>query len=479
MNKKYFAIIAVLLITLSLMSCSKEALSVMKINTGSEFCDITKYTESYEDYDNSVIKFDFGDANLFFNKLNYNGDFTNEFYTHTIILKGRQIEISYVDDSGEESSMKTVSSYNDLPKKTLYIGTDMEYAMFSVPTVYDTERVFDSIQTIESLEKSITITHDEDTYYITYAFPKKQDVTAEFFYMTSGVPLVTIDSKTSDLLIRNELSSRFRFLEDGYYQVSYENYYPTGNGNYFRNCANYIGTHFIEYNNKLKESERVKLFDYFAYASTYIVDTQINENGYFETKSRSEWLYRDFLINNDFYDTRFNADNAELNILLFNRFSDKFFHDTLIKYGDFFVDYAKEHSYKTERGILVEDYYNPSGGLRTHVSLNHQLANLNVLLSLYSLTNDEKYFDTAKLMLYGIEDTEQEWILENSDLNYALHYYGTNNIMKDYPYLTYNDLYITKKRLEEVGMTSKTIDNLMKSKMTYMTSQGITGYIED
>ncbi len=478
MNKKYFVLVLILLITLSLISCSKKTVSVMKINTGSDFCDIKKYTEIYEFYENEVVKFDFNDAELFFNKLNYTGESTNDFYTYTVELKGNQIDISYVDDTLEEAEVKTVSSYEDLPKKTLYIGTDLEYAIFSVPTVYDNERILDSIQTIEEFEKNIQITHSDDTYYVSYTFPANQDVTSEFFFMKSEVPLVVVDSKTEPLLIQNELSGRFRFLEDGFYQTSYETYFPTGEGNYFRNCANYVGTHFINYNNALEESERVKFFDYFAYASTYIVDAQMSENGYFETKSRSEWLYRDFLINNNFYDTRFNADNAELNILLFERFSDKFFYDTLVKYGDFFVDYANEHSYKTERGILVEDYYNPSGGLRTHVSLNHQLANLNVLLSIYQITGDQKYLDTATLMLYGIEDTEEQWILDNDDLNYALYYNGTNNTMKDYPYLTYNDLFITKQRLAEVGMASETIDHLMESKMAYMTSQGITGYME-
>ncbi len=133
---------------------------------------------------------------------------------------------------------------------------------------------------------------------------------------------------------------------------------------------------------------------------------------------------------------------------------------------------------KKKRGILVEDYYNPSGGLRTHVSLNHQLANLNFLLSLYEVTDNESYLNTALLMLYGIEDTKDQWILENNDLSYALYYNGENNIMIDYPYLTYNDLFITKQRLEELNIYSNAIDELMSSKMIYMLDNNITGYLQ-
>ncbi len=476
MNIKHFAIVFSLLCTFSLTSCNKTV-EVIKISDNSDFCKILKYNEENENYQNNIIEFEYVDANAYFNKISFVGQSSNDYLAYTIELKGNQLEVSYVDDSEEKSIIKTVEDYSKLPSKTLYLSTDMENMIVSVPSVYDNIRVMDSIQTRKEFEKPVTITKGDETFYITYAFPKDLSVISEFYYIKSKIPIITINSKTTDLLIRTELSGRFRFLQDGFYQTSYETYYPTGEGNYFRNCANYVAMHFITHNRELEDTKRIKYFDYFAYASTYLVNLQISEYGFFETKSRSEWLFRDFLINNDFYDTRFNADNAELNILLYEQFGDVFFLDTLNTYGQFFIKYADEYSYKTERGILVEDYYNPKGGLPTHSSLNHQLANLNVLLSLYNITNNEEYLNTAMLMLYGIEDTKKEWILENSDLNYALYYNGNNNIMKDYPYLTYNDLFVTKERLNELGIKSSAIDELMDAKMVYMTNNNITGYM--
>ncbi len=481
LSQSIHSIIIVFLLCTLLTSCNNKTVQVMKVNDGTnEYCKIYTLEENQEEYSNTGMKFEFDNGDFYYNKLDYIGESSNGFYTYTLELPGNQIEVSYVDTDTESKTdyFKSTDDIINIPTKTLYLSTDLANLIVSIPTVYEKERIYDSIQTVGYLEKPIQISHTDEKYFITYTFPKNNNYISEFFYLKSDIPLIKINSDTKNLLVKNELSGRFRLLLDGFYQTSYETYFPNGDGNYFRNCANYIATHYINYNRLAYDYDIVDFFDYISYSSTYIVNAQINESGFFETKSRSDWLYRDFLIDKNFYDTRFNADNAELNILLFGRFSDKFFEDTLIKYGDFFVQYANEHSYKTENGILVEDYYNPNGGLKTHVSLNHHLANLNVMLSLYNLTADEKYLDCAVLMLKGIEDTEQEWMLENHDLKYALYYTGTNNIMKDYPYLTYNDLYVTKKNLNVLGLESKTIDDLMASKMIYMINNNITGYFE-
>lgn len=482
MKKKYGLILFILCFCSFLTACRiNETVQVMQINDSDyEYCKVLSFTQQNEEkfYNNDVLEFNFEYGDFYFNKLLYAGENSDEFYTYTIELLGNQIEISYVDtDEQGQEYLKTTNDYNNLPNKTLYISTDLENIILSVPTVYNNMRIYDSIQTESVYEQPVSITSGDGVYYLTYAFPKNSEYTSEFFYLQSGIPLVVFNDDIEKLIIQNELSGRFRLLEDGFYQISYDTYYPTGKGNYFRNCANYIATHYVDYNNSVSMEDCMLFFDYISYASTYIVDMQISEYGFFETKSRSDWLFKDFLINKDFYDTRFNADNAELNIKMYKRFNDEFFLDTLNTYATFFVNYANEHSYKTDRGILVEDYYNPEGGLRTHVSLNHQLANLNVLLALYEIEPRQEYFDTAMLMLYGIEDTKDEWILEDNNLAYALYYSGTNNVMKDYPYLTYNDLYITRERLNEIGVQSDAIEDLMDSKMIYMNNNGITGYL--
>lgn len=478
MQKRYFwVLITVFVIVLS--SCGSKATTEVA-NIGNEeysYGDILSYTEDEKDYKNEILEFDFSDANFYFNKLNYIKEKEDSFYTYTIEVSGNQMDLSYIDDLDSDNVyVKTTNDYKNIPNKTLYISTDLEYAIVSVPSVYNKTRIYDSISTDKKYELSVNITHDNGVYFITYAFPKNSDFISEFFYIKSQIPLINLNKDNKELITRNELSGRFRLISDGFYQASYDTYYPNGEGNYFRNCANYPAYNYIKYNNSLNQDDEVLFFNILSYCSTYVVNKNISDYGFFETKSRSEWLYNDFNIDKDFYDTRFNADNAELNLLLYNKFHDDIFIDTLNIYGQFFNEYSKNHSYKTQNGILVEDYYNPSGGDRTHVSLNHHLASLNVLLSLYMVTEDESYLDTALSMLKGVEDTCSDWILDDGNLEYALFYNGTYNTMKDYPYLTYNDLFDTRELLNKLNIDDKYIQILMDSKESYMIKNNIVGY---
>ena len=48
----------------------------------------------------------------------------------------------------------------------------------------------------------------------------------------------------------------------------------------------------------------------------------------------------------------------------------------------------------------------------------------------------------------------------------------------DYPYLTYNDLLLLRKYYEATGRQyPKALQTLMDSKLQYMLSQNITGYL--
>lgn len=466
---RIYRIILFLSCFIVLTGCQKEKVSV----DGSEY-DIFRYTQKEDSYQDNALEFDFSDAIFQFHQLNAMEDSSEKFYQYIIDIPGNEIEISYVEDT----NVTTVTTFDELPLSTLYIATDEGYTVASVPTVYEKERVHDSIQTNASYEQPVQIMKDKVGYHLVYSFPKDEEYVSEFFYVQSNNQLFQPNDEIVDILARTELSGKFRLLSDGFYQISYDTYTPSGEGNYFRNPANYIAFHFLTYNEQVGLENEIDYFNDMAYASSYVVDLQMSEEGYFKTESKSKWLSEDFGIDYGYYDTRFNADNAEVNLLLAKRFNDPFFVEVLNRYGDFLVEYTENHSYKTDRGMLVEDYYHPDETTPTHVSLNHQLANMNVLLSLYELTNEEQYLDTALLMLYGIEDTEVDWIMENHNLEYALHYDGTYMILEDYPYLTYNDLFTTKERLASVGIESESIEELMTSKKMYMDEQGITGYFE-
>lgn len=439
------------------------------------FSTISNISEKSTFYTNEIIEFDYKNAKMYFNKLDYKGDNSDEFYNYTIPIDGNNISVSYVKDS-RNLYYKTTKDYTNLPKSTIYIKTDIENLVVSIPTVYEKNRKLDTIQTQKDYEIPITITKNDDKFYINYSFPKNDEYLSEFYYLKSNEPLFDFDRRYATFFVSNEIANRFRVLEDGFYQKSHADYYPTGEGNYFRTSANYVAKSYITNNNILED--KIELLDYLGYAFAYVTNKQINENGYFTTNSISQWLYFDFQIENGFFDTRFNADNAEMNLALLKRYPEDFVEDTLYEYSDFLLEYIQNHSYKTANGVLVEDYYNPKGGLKTHSSLNHILANLNVLLSLYDIDKDEKYLNSAMLMLRGIEDTKDEWILDDGNLLYALEYNGIHNNIVDYPYLTYNDLFICKKRLEKLGIKSQAIDELMASKLSYMKNNNISGYYE-
>ena len=95
---------------------------------------------------------------------------------------------------------------------------------------------------------------------------------------------------------------------------------------------------------------------------------------------------------------------------------------------------------------------------------------------LYDETNDYRFSQLADKMLKGIENTKTNWVREDGNLNYALMYNGTNNVMVDYPYLTYNDLFELRNILSGYGMQNVAVNYLMECKKNYMDKNGITEY---
>ena len=80
-------------------------------------------------------------------------------------------------------------------------------------------------------------------------------------------------------------------------------------------------------------------------------------------------------------------------------------------------------------------------------------------------------------MLRAIEDTKDEWIMQDNNLRYAMYYYANTNIMEDYPYLTYNDLKHLKEKYYEVYRKDLNVaQELMEHKLKWMKANGVTGY---
>ncbi len=398
---------------------------------------------------------------------------TDGFYTSAVALPGNTLEIRYVDP--ETKQWVFTSKPEDIKDKktTLYINTDSHSAIIGVPGVYKNIFAANTLEVIKEKESSVSITKEDGSYGISFKFPQDSSLIGEIWCIQSPNQLIdwTNPSDFENLKV-HDLALERRWSWDGYYFKTPSNYTPSGENVLYRHPANYTGAAFVKNETSLAAKD-------LGYVMTKTCLKNQNQEGYWETGPESAWLKADFDIGGNFYDTRFSTDFALSLIYAYRKYNDKAFLEGAVKYAEYFMEHASKNYYDTGGGRLVEDYAPPmsqEAHKRTHSSLNHQLNEMNFLYELYNTTKEQKYYDFADLLLLGIEQTESRWVLSDNNLNYALMYNGTNNVMTDYPYLTYNDLYATKFLLAQYGRESQTINYLMACKKTWMDSNGITEY---
>ncbi len=409
-----------------------------------------------------------------------NGDFYNimryEFkdgyttpLTKSLGIPGSTIEIRYLNDDGTwYMSTNPVNT----GKKTMFIDTDKCSIIISVPAVYRDSYVNNTLEVMKDLESPVTITKTDTGYNLSFTFPAAEDTIGEIWYLYSSGKLADWNNINHFNVLAQDLCDSHRISFDGYYYPVPYNYKPYSDTMLYRQPSDYVGALFVRYGDFPAANE-------LGYVLTYTCMLNQNIKGFWATGPESEWLVTDFNIGAGFYDTRFNTDFACNLLDAYKRYGNTDFLSATVKYAEYFKTHARDHSYSTSGGgILVEDYGSYSGNHnRTHVSLNHQLAEMNFLYQLYDITREQSYLDLADKMLKGIEDTQNQWVLADNNLNYALYYTGTYNTMKDYPYLTYNDLYTTKKLLSTYfNKTNAAIDYLMACKLEWMEANNVTGY---
>ncbi len=403
----------------------------------------------------------------------YNFNTTKEErYSETLTIPGSTFEMRYISPETNDWYM----SQNPLntEKQTLFIDTDKSALIISIPSVYTNNKFENNTQEYNpDLEEPVSITiNEDDTVSVTYTFPFDTDYVGEIWY------LLSTDNKLADWnninhfnVLKQELADGRRFSWDGYYfQIPY-NYIPYSETMLYRQPSNYAGASMTKYGDFLAAYD-------LGYVFTYTCMENQNDLGYWATGPKSGWLSEDFNIGANFYDTRFNTDFAVNLINAYKRYNNDDFLMAVCKYAEYFIDHATDNHYETKNGgWLVEDYGYDYEHNRTHVSLNHQLAELNVLYTLYQTTREEKYKELADKMLLAVEDSRDQWVLANNNLNYALYYMAGTNTMVDYPYLTYNDLFETQSLYKSIyGKENDVIKYLMDCKMEWMLANEVTGY---
>ncbi|GEM_PF-334726 len=414
------------------------------------------------------VKFENGDI-FYMHRYNFKKNAETPLVTG-LSIPGSKIEIRYLDAN---NNWYMSSNIENTAYETMFIDTDKASLIIGVPAVYMNDTTATTLVRVPEQEKKIVITKEDGGYRLTYEFPRNMQVMGEIWVLRSNYKLADWTNAKHFEALKQDLSKQRRFCWDGYYFPIPTNYKPFAENMLYRHPSNYVGASFVKNANFLAAKE-------LGYVMTKICMKNQNAQGYWQTGPQSEWLMSDFNIDAGFYDTRFNTDFAENLLNAYKTYNDDEFLDALIRYGEFFKSHAAEHSYITQNGgVLVEDYGHTKTHTKTHVSLNHQLAELNLLYKMYDVTKHQPYLELADKMLLAIEDTKDQWVLPSNNLNYALHYTGTYNTMVDYPYLTYNDLYTTRHLLRiYFNRNSDTIQYLMDCKLDWMKKNNVTGYYE-
>lgn len=208
----------------------------------------------------------------------------------------------------------------------------------------------------------------------------------------------------------------------------------------------------------------------------YFENHEKNEDNLFETHYTSTWLKKDYGTTAPYIDSRHN----ELGAIYINAITDEldlpYNDDPRITYANFMLEQEEINNIirVSDDAYLIADYYDPSEEAKlTHVSLNHVLGIMNLLLQVYLKTDDEPYLDVATKIHNALMETVDLWIREDHDLWYQVN----ENFEfdgRDYPILTLWDLIDAEILWQEVRSDNKHLYNkFIESKIKYLLRENV------
>lgn len=421
-----------------------------------------------ENFSFSQREFRLEDKGWFFiRKISSSAD---EIYMTSFEIPGNEGFIRYFDSNGSLIQKELISGV--MPSSGLvFISTERYNYLLGQPYSYK-DLSAGTVQSISS--HSISISKGIDKWVVTYRFKLQAGSFGMMWGVGSSYPLVDLSNRYQQVIWGNyDLDKNARLLYDGYHYMSPSTYKPYMPGAYWRIPSDYL-------TNSLIKTGGSTAADILGNALLKVAHGNINAEGYLPSLPRSLWLYDDYGIDGGFFDTRFNADTLETNIVAYRKFGDPSFRDASIKLAEYYLMHGStrnlvNYDYFGDEGWLVEDYY-AQGGNPTHISLNHQLQAIHAFYLLYEDEKDERFLEFADKMLQGIKNTTHRWIMQDGNLEYAILQNGQMGF-KDYDYLTYNDLLKVQDDLVRLkGQRDPDLDALIQSKKLWMDSNGITGY---
>jgi len=353
---------------------------------------------------------------------------------------------------------------SNLEPGSVYIDSDSLNGFFSYSSIYETgtnkirKELYDKANNIQITGDGIKVT-----------LPAAENAFSEQWGIISKKKLVDWDDETQiDAVKVGDLSRVRKWGGDGQYYFLPKGYAPYSANGFYRNSANHIGNKYLGIEGRF--------FEDYAYITIDTLTKTQNSDGYWGTDPMAAGLYDDYKVGAGFFDTRWDTEAALSLLRGHRRFNEPMFLKAANKYAEFYCDFAVSNAYLTKnQGLLVYDYgFNATPGIKTHVSLNHLVNEMNFLLEMYSSTAKTKYLQVAKRILTGISDTAEEWInQETGDLYYG--YYGDGKYdVEDYPTLTLDDLRYAQVLLTTLYYNEDpSINMLIKIKEEYLARIGI------
>ncbi|MEJ8543859.1 hypothetical protein [Brevibacillus borstelensis] len=377
-----------------------------------------------------------------------------------------------MDNNGQTTrvwNLLSLTEANELPLVPGFIESPNRYFWFAPPVVYSPL----GRTTIDEKKEHtvpITIKKDWNRMQLEVQLPVKAGLVSEWWIMESSSTLVPWDNQLiANLWLGVDLADKAKWLYDGYYYASPSTYVPYTVNAFWRNPENYVARSFLTNPN----SKAAQNMGY------VMLDTAVRNQepeGHWKTYPQSQWLSDDYGIPDGFYDTRFNTGMAELLLDGCKKYGEAEFCESAKRYALYLRNHASQYHYVIpgpQDGWLVADYAHPSPHKPTHVSLNHQLAEINFLWKMHMQFQDPADQALANVMLLGVTNLGEKWIKQNGDLHYAWFPDGKFD-RPDYPYLTYNDLRETQRLYRSIyGMEQPVIAQLMKSKEKWMAANNV------
>ena len=444
---------------------AKDVLNIYSVKLGNK--EIFKYLIVERTFENNITYKYFTGKNLTFDKININFA-VNKLYENNKKFKEYEKTKPYSYTVGQDKlTLPSLYSYDENDSMLIYKAyvysilceeyKDNDYSIlkeFSREVSYNNNNNTITLCSNEFFDQLIVVSENN-------LFNNEQEI-----------------EKYSQLI--NEGETGVWVSYDGRYSKLPYSIEPFTKEGYGRNVGGYSEKKiFTEY-----ENNNNQFFKTIIYNSLHTLDKYMPryKNGVWLTEYTSTWLKKDYYTYSHYFDTRHN-DTLAIYFKLINK---NFNSSTLKKWEHVYTDYMV-YTYKNYEfniynnyGILALDYYtNHEYDLKTHSSLNHQLAIIDRLFQEYLDKDKEIYKTVAEKYLTTIINIGDNWIKDNNDLWYEIKPDGTMS-GEDYRLLTLEDLLVTQSYIKKIyGKKNNTIDKLITSKVKFLQSinYGFTDFL--